>query len=910
MKIVTFDFVYLCLFHHLYHYSHPIIYLCADLPRLGESREFLNSYPKATPKIKHPPTAPTASPITLLSFQKHSLCNTHKTALPTFNKPIIAPTKHPSPPLPSDMDREAIDILKTDPHIPDEVPNIRETAGKFGLMFPRTYALAHSASNMLQNWAQNGCPVDVGPSWTYEHIMAAIKRGNHRTTQQEGAATFLQKETKDKVAQGYARTVKWKDIKNNLHPNFKISPVAMVPHKSKAFRVILDLSFRLRQLCGKYWESVNSATNRKAPKEAMAQLGHCIRRIISVMADNFDPQVPFMFAKFDVKDGFWRMAVNDDDAWHFCYILPTEKPLEDIDETEFVVPNSLQMGWAESPPYFCAASETARDVTEKLAHRPSLPPHELEDITLAKVIQDDDELSIASNNSDMSISSDESDMSISSDESDMSISSDESESTLPHPPLHESIDLFEVYVDDFIGVTNNTPISHLRHLSRAILHGIHSIFPPPSVTGHPSGNSVSIKKVYKGEGQWQYVQEILGWLFDGKEYTISLPPDKLQKILDIINECLKLAQIPLNKFQKMAGKLQHASIAMPGGWGLFSPLYMALRGDPDFINMTPYLRQALTDWKTIIRQIDKIPTHVLQLVPGIPDFLGFCDACKRGCGGVWFGLSQDIGFIVWRIEFPQDFQDGLITADNPNGWITMNDFELIGYIFEWLILEYVVPCLIFKHIGINCDNSSTVSWTQKYTSTKSLVAARLLRVLSLRMHRRRTSPLTSYHVEGDLNTMADVASRSFRDDSMFAKSKLSLSDYFNSKFPLPQSASWKELTLPPELVSRVISCARSSTFNLGQLLRLPGIDKNTGPTGAHSYRNAIKTTPSYKLRPNLNSPSLSLPLLNGSGQATTAKELRLKLTESPMLWRPSARPSNWQDNVVRSTVPKGNTSNP
>ena len=26
------------------------------------------------------------------------------------------------------------------------------------------------------------------------------------------------------------------------------------------------------------------------------------------------------------------------------------------------MPNSLQMGWVESAPYFCAASETARDV--------------------------------------------------------------------------------------------------------------------------------------------------------------------------------------------------------------------------------------------------------------------------------------------------------------------------------------------------------------------------------------------------------------------------------------------------------------------------------------------------------------------------------------------------------------------
>jgi hypothetical protein len=35
------------------------------------------------------------------------------------------------------------------------------------------------------------------------------------------------------------------------------------------------------------------------------------------------------------------------------------------------------MGWVESPPYFCAASETARDVAAQYTERPvgSLPTH-------------------------------------------------------------------------------------------------------------------------------------------------------------------------------------------------------------------------------------------------------------------------------------------------------------------------------------------------------------------------------------------------------------------------------------------------------------------------------------------------------------------------------------------------------
>ena len=252
----------------------------------------------------------------------------------------------------------------------------------------------------------------------------------------------------------------------------------------------------------------------------------------------------------------------------------------------------------------------------------------------------------------------------------------------------------------------------------------------------------------------------------------------------------------------------------------------------------------------------------------------------------------------------------ILTDDNPDGWITMNDLELLGMIFQWLVLEYRVPNLVFKRVGINGDNTSAVSWMQKFSSTKSLIAARLLRLLSIRMHRRRASPLSAYHISGDRNTMADKASRSFKTFTDVYSSHISLESYFNSTFPLPKSESWKELTLPPALVSRVISCLRSTTFNMGQLLRLPEIDKNTGATGAHSYKNVIATTPISKLRPNLNLSSSSSAFVNGSGQAIMAADLELKLKTSVMRLRPSARPSNWLENAAPYTDMTTSTFDP
>ena len=98
------------------------------------------------------------------------------------------------------------------------------------------------------------------------------------------------------------------------------------------------------------------------------------------MADNYDPDKPFVFSKLDIKDGFWRMVVLAADAWNFCYVLPAGdgKPV-DIDNTEIVLPHALQMGWCESPLFFCAALETAREVIRLLVRQQhELPPHPFE----------------------------------------------------------------------------------------------------------------------------------------------------------------------------------------------------------------------------------------------------------------------------------------------------------------------------------------------------------------------------------------------------------------------------------------------------------------------------------------------------------------------------------------------------
>ena len=225
-----------------------------------------------------------------------------------------------------------------------------------GLMCPNAAAMKHPAAAMLREFATKGCPVDCGPPWAHQVIRLAITKGPHPSAKTPRAATACQKEALERIKDGCCRIVKWNDIKQNIPVNLKISPIAAIPHKSREYRMILDLSHAFRAFTTKTL-SVNEASNKTlAPQHAMYELGNVIPRIVHTIAHMPNPHIPILFAKIDLKDGYWRMVVNALDAWNFAYVLPTIKPTTD---PELVIPDSLQMGWSESPPFFCAATETA-----------------------------------------------------------------------------------------------------------------------------------------------------------------------------------------------------------------------------------------------------------------------------------------------------------------------------------------------------------------------------------------------------------------------------------------------------------------------------------------------------------------------------------------------------------------------
>ena len=761
---------------------------------------------------------------------------------------------------PEEQDAAIAEALEKEESFPSEVP-IKETAGKkIGLMWPRTFSTSHPAAPLLDEYANKGCPVECGPDWTSEHIQAAMKRGNHTSANSKRATTALRTATATKVKNSYARVVKWKMIKDNIPAKLKISPGAMIPHKSRDFRFILDLSFRLLML-GKRMPSVNSATTEMAPKEAMVQLGLALKRLIAVLAAHRTRGKPFKFSKLDIKDGFWRMAVSDEDAWNFCYVLPSENGETDIDEMEIVVPNALQMGWCESPPFFCAASETARDTIQELLTSDSLPEHIFE----GKMMDN----AVCAQGIDIKA---------------------------------DTTTVIEVFVDDFIGMTNGSSEEHLRHVSRAMLHGVHSIYPPPNVTGHDGEDPVAQKKLDNGDGDWAFVKEILGWIIDGENFTIQLPPEKCDKIAKLIKTICKSNSCHLKKFQVLAGKLQHASYGIPGGAGLFSPIdQAAIRAKNDIVIIDASLKATLQDWRALVNSFKTTPTPIGLLVAEYPTHINYTDACGIGGGGVVTPGLLAIANTVWQFEWPEDIKEMM-----RKHILTINDLELAAMVMGWLVLEYLCSSLKFCHVGTFCDNTSAVSWATKMRTSKSIAAARLLRFLSLRQRTRQASSILPLYIIGDDNEMADVPSRAFN-DGKFAEVHSDLISYFNTHFPLPQNASWKEFQVPKSLSAPVISCLRGEQLPMEQLTRLKKLGRNTGATG-QNIAEPSASIPSCDEPKDWKQSSLQQDSLPRSGQALTENEIKSKFKESRKRSQPSPRPSNWLENKVRSTRRRTRTS--
>ena len=88
---------------------------------------------------------------------------------------------------------------------------------------------------------------------------AAVTKGPHSSALEDDTISQIQVEARGKAAQVFATIVRWDDIKQNPLSKLNISPLAMISHKSRKYREIMDLSYALK-VAGWDLPSVNEVT--------------------------------------------------------------------------------------------------------------------------------------------------------------------------------------------------------------------------------------------------------------------------------------------------------------------------------------------------------------------------------------------------------------------------------------------------------------------------------------------------------------------------------------------------------------------------------------------------------------------------------------------------------------------------
>ena len=746
-----------------------------------------------------------------------------------------------------------------------------------GFMCPSGISLEHPMADLLLSYAEEGCTVDCGEDWSTEQMQKAIDDGSHIKPSDTAEAEYAWKEASQKQEEGYCTTLRWSDISDKHPKQLKVSPIAAIPHKSRPFRVIQNLSNRIK-INKVEMASVNDTTKRIAPKEALHCIGQAVPRILHAVA-SAPISKPVLFSKADIQDGFWRIFAKEEGRWNFAYVLPTttEHP-----EKHIVVPNSLQMGWAESMTVFCASSETARDGIERLWQRDNLPAHPLENIMMPESAPNQSERDTHTGENEAQHLPTQKAY----DQEHHSSSSDKPEhqesSPLPNLniPINQErfLEMAECCVDDFIGLIQTDSEDRLRYITRGILHGIELVFP----------GGVSVKKL-KTEGIWETRKEALGWIIDGINRTMELPARKLEVIVTAITTSLRKGFITNKDLQRLNGKIRHAALGMPWANGLFYPINKALAKGvrAHRLGKKAPLRQAFQDARTMVQLVAREPTLLRQAIPQYPQFVVFADASKEGAGGTVCSITNEFRPLTFRLGLPRKIQRVLEKQQKGNKNVTNSDLEALGCVVGFLVVATNLN-VKGKTMAIFCDNTPAVGWVRRL-SARSPRAARLMRILALAMKAAGVSPLITLSIAGSSNKEADFASR-----HIFSNGKC-LSNHaflhlFNTQFPTKQGCNLALLS--PRLASRLISEMLNKQSRIKFWLEPRRCVSNTGSTGSsivewQGAQHASSTPP-------MSSSGLSKVSHIESALDSMVMAGRLRLERCSSRFQPSERPLCWR----------------
>ena len=356
------------------------------------------------------------------------------------------------------------------------------------------------------------------------------------------------------------------------------------------------------------------------------QFGRALQRVMARIVQAEQRYGHVHLAKIDIADGFYRVGLQIADIPKLGVVLPTSPGQPAL----IAFPLTLPMGWVESPPYFTTLTETACDLANQSLRvrnqrARQMQAHRLEAVAVTPPLDAGEPRTGAA------------------------IRPVEHRAPQGRPPVAA----VDVYVDDFLLMAQTE--TQKRDVMRASLHATDAVFEPLSPQDPPHRKEpASVKKMLHGDACWATTKRIVGWDLDTVAGTLHLPPyrlERLHELLDTISPPKK--RVSVKTWHKLLGELRSMSPALPGSRGLFSILQAALsKADRNRVRITPQVWHMAGDFRAIATTLGTRPTRLRELIPAAPAYVGACDACQLGMGGVWFSLATNTPPIVWRQSFP------------------------------------------------------------------------------------------------------------------------------------------------------------------------------------------------------------------------------------------------------------------
>ena len=742
-------------------------------------------------------------------------------------------------------------------------PYLSETVGK----------IPHPAADFLDQLRKEGVPAKASdPEWTPEQRNEKFHRGCHASAEMHKA--FIREELAEFIECGYWTVLPYRLVKDLL--NLRLSPLGIKEERERKPRLVCDHSFF----------GINQNTITRTPPEAM-QFGGTLQRVLNAIR-HADPRFgPVHLSKYDIKDGFYRLFLNANDAPMLAVTLPTYEG----EEPMVAIPLVLTMGWTESPPTFCSASETIADLANANAYKHHVQPHRLEEncdpgdqwnlsacrhLRLTKPAPVDLPAQPSYQGKGTRLQPTLEPVPEETGAAGPAITSPGDASSpeptkraalapLPAPPSQVSnrpwrqpLRRVDVFVDDFIGLVQGTR-RQMRNLRRHILHAIDAVFDQPLPGETRRQEAASVKKLLKGDGSWTTRKLILGWIIDTVQGTLELPPHRQQRLRSIFDSLRGKTRISKRHWMKYLGELRFMSTGIQGSAGLFGALQLGLKeADPHRVRISKHIREHLDDFERLAQDLCDRPTKIAELLPEHPTVIQAVDAAKAGMGGVIFCEGE--APILWRQPFPPEVQRRVVSADNPSGDLTNSDLEQAALLAGADVANRAYD-LRELTLGSLSDNTPAISRKHRGTVTAASPAAYLCRSSSAHQRHYRYHEETS-HISGDANGMADDTSR------LQHLSIAQLLTHFNATYP--QNLSWTSCQLNSATNSEILSCLSMKTDRTLSWLppHVPGkLPKRSGSSYAPCWAPNLTSATSTPSPTSTSSKSLA----SGTGKAKSPK---------------------------------------